>query len=198
NIITRSAQETQGLLLEGGGGTEERWFGGARYGWKPADDVYARFYVKQFERDESTVVSNGLASADGWMMKQGGFRVDWLPSTKNHLTFQGDLYSGERDNRPSAFGRGDTDLFGANVLGRWSHEFASAGDLQVQTYYDRTERTIPGVFGENRDTFDVDFQHHIPWGERQNITWGLGYRLSSDQTDSSFVIALDPVSRTTH
>jgi iron complex outermembrane receptor protein len=197
NIITKSAQDTQGLLLYGGGGTEERVFGGARFGWKPAEDVYARVYVKQFERDETTVSSNGLDSADAWMMRQGGFRVDWLPSTDNHLTFQGDVYSGERDNRPNFFGRGDTDLFGGNVLGRWSHEFASAGDLQLQTYYDRTERSIPGVFGEDRDTFDVDFQHHIPWGERQNVTWGLGYRITSDQVNNSFVIALDPDHRTT-
>src|SRR5204863_6466241 len=115
NIITKSARDTQGLLLYGGGGTEERVFGGARYGWKPAEDVYARVYYKQFERDESTVVSNGLDSADAWMMRRGGFRVDWQPTSVNQLTFQGDVYSGERDNLTTLFGRGDTDLFGANV-----------------------------------------------------------------------------------
>src|SRR6059036_1489132 len=40
NIITRSARDTQGLLITGGGGTEERVFGGSRFGWKPAEDVY--------------------------------------------------------------------------------------------------------------------------------------------------------------
>src|SRR5436189_842116 len=32
NVITRSAKDTQGLFLEGGGGTELRGFGGVRYG----------------------------------------------------------------------------------------------------------------------------------------------------------------------
>src|SRR5258705_9617867 len=52
NIITKDAKDTQGLLVIAGGGTEERNFAGARYGWKIGDDVFARVYVKHFERDE--------------------------------------------------------------------------------------------------------------------------------------------------
>src|SRR6185436_7177295 len=40
NIITRDAKDTQGLFVYGGGGTEERNFEGARYGWKIADNAY--------------------------------------------------------------------------------------------------------------------------------------------------------------
>jgi iron complex outermembrane receptor protein len=42
NIITRRADETQGGLVTAGGGTEERGFGGARYGLKVGKDAYAR------------------------------------------------------------------------------------------------------------------------------------------------------------
>ncbi|HUR47322.1 MAG TPA: TonB-dependent receptor plug domain-containing protein, partial [Candidatus Saccharimonadales bacterium] len=40
NIITKSARDSQGLLVTGGAGTEERGFGSVRYGMKLAEDVY--------------------------------------------------------------------------------------------------------------------------------------------------------------
>ena len=54
---------------------------------------------------------------------------------------------------------------------------ANGNDIQVQTYYDRTNRYEPN-FGEIRNTFDIDFLQHLPCGERQQITWGLGARFS--------------------
>jgi len=47
------------------------------------------------------------------------------------------------------------------------------------------------------DTFDIDFQHHIVWGARQDIVWGLGYRLSSDEMDPTLRISATPESRRT-
>src|SRR6185369_12141635 len=51
NITTKNAKDTQGLLLEGGGGTELRGFGGVRYGGALASNVYYRVYGKFFDRD---------------------------------------------------------------------------------------------------------------------------------------------------
>src|SRR5258706_1786600 len=42
NIITKDAADTQGLLVSGGGGTAERNFLGARYGWAIRDKPAAR------------------------------------------------------------------------------------------------------------------------------------------------------------
>src|SRR5438876_2402588 len=42
NISTRSARETQGLLVTGGGGTEERGFGAVRYGDKISEQAFFR------------------------------------------------------------------------------------------------------------------------------------------------------------
>src|SRR5438034_8129135 len=46
NIITRSAAETQGLYLEGGGGSELRGFGGLRYGGQLTPQLHYRVYGK--------------------------------------------------------------------------------------------------------------------------------------------------------
>ncbi|MFO0983581.1 MAG: TonB-dependent receptor plug domain-containing protein, partial [Planctomycetota bacterium] len=51
NIITKSAKDTQGVLLNAGGGTEEKRFGGVRYGGQLGEDTYFRVYGKYFARD---------------------------------------------------------------------------------------------------------------------------------------------------
>jgi iron complex outermembrane receptor protein len=191
NIITKDAKDTQGLLLTGGGGTEERNFEGVRYGWKIADDLFARVYVKHFERDE-TALSSGGGGADDFFMSRSGFRMDWRPSQENHYTLQGDIYYGTRNNLTFD----DTDLSGGNILGRWHHKLANGGDVTLQMYYDHTDRDIPQTFGEVRDTFDVDFQYHFPLGARHDITCGLGYRVSSDDVTNSAFVVFVPDSQT--
>src|SRR5437867_7962040 len=93
NITTKRAKETQGLFLEGGGGTELRGFGGVRYGGELATNLHYRVYGKYFDRD-STVLPNGRDGTNDWYMGQGGFRLDWDASDLNLLTLQGDLYGG--------------------------------------------------------------------------------------------------------
>jgi iron complex outermembrane receptor protein len=192
NIITKDAKDTQGALLTGGGGTTERNFGGVRYGWKLGADTFARVYVKHFERNETTL-ANGAPGSDDWFMTQTGFRIDSRPTPDDHYTLQGDAYGGTRSNLRSL--SDETDLAGGNVLGRWTHNLEQGGDVSLQMYYDRTDRNIPQTFKEDRDTFDIDFQHHMPIGTRQDVTWGLGYRLTSDHVGNSSVVKFIPTHR---
>src|SRR5712691_5865208 len=76
NVITKSAKDTPGALLMGGGGTYERAFGGARYGWKLGQDAHARFYVKPFRRGEWGV-PDASRPADPCQRTQTGFRTIW-------------------------------------------------------------------------------------------------------------------------
>ena len=93
NITTKSAEQTQGVLVTGGGGNEEQGFFGARYGAKLGDYGYLRVYGKYFNRDESELL-NGDDAHDAWSMSRGGFRYDWKPSDQNLFTLQGDIYGG--------------------------------------------------------------------------------------------------------
>jgi iron complex outermembrane receptor protein len=38
----------------------------------------------------------------------------------------------------------------------------------------------PGAASDYLNTYDLDIQHSFPWGARQNIVWGGGYRLQQD------------------
>ena len=61
-------------------------------------------------------------------------------------------------------------------MGRWTRILADGNDVQIQAYYDRTNRHEPN-FGENRNTFDIDFLQRLRLPARQQITWGLGARI---------------------
>ncbi len=175
NIITKTARDTQGTMLIGGGGTLLRDFGGVRYGDKIGENVYFRLYGKYFDRN-STVFPNGNDATNDWRMGQGGFRLDWFPKNEDIITFQGDFYSGTIE-QPSP---GPTGLDGQNVLARWTHPIGENSDLTAQLYWDRTFRRISGSFVEELNTYDLDFQHRFSLGEHQNVIWGAAYRLMPD------------------
>jgi len=187
NITTKNSKDTQGLLLLGGGGTELRDFAGVRYGGALATNLHFRVYGKYFDRD-STVLPSGRDATNDWRMGQGGFRLDWDASDANLLTLQGDLYDG-RIVQPA---RDDISVGGGNLIGRWSHTISEDSDFKLQLYYDRTHRDIPGTFSEDLDTYDVDFQHRFPLGQRHDIVWGLGYRLINDEVGNTPGLAFLP------
>ncbi len=204
NIITKKARDTQGFLITSGAGTEERGFGGIRYGGKLSDSAFFRVYGKYFNRDDS-VLSNGADAGDSAQMGRGGFRIDWEASDRNLFTFQGDVYRGSAGqiytNATPGFPfvqtvRDDFTVSGGNLLGRWAHTFSDSSDLKLQLYHDRTTRET-AVFQERRDTYDLDLQHNFQLGERHNLVWGAGYRLSADKVANRFTVSLnDPQRRT--
>ena len=204
NIITKRAQETQGGLIVGGGGSEEQGFGGVRYGGKIGEDLFYRVYGKVFNRDAA--FHRDGPDVDDWRMGQMGFRADWEGRRDDTITVQGDIYAGETGQRAvltsltppfTTTVEEDTDLSGGNLLGRWQRVFSAASDLHLQLYYDRTYRREP-TFRESRNTFDLDFQHRFPLPWRQEMTWGLGYRLTSSDTAAVPTIRFTPRHRTDH
>ncbi len=203
NIMTKHAQDTQGGLITAGGGTEERGFGGVRYGTTLGEDAHVRLYVKYFNRDDF-VDTSGNNTDDAWHMLRGGFRLDWQVLDRHALTVQGDLYGGDASQNLTLptltppfvmLIDDDIDLLGGNVLTRWQHTVAASSELTLQLYYDRTEREEKAIFRETRDTIDLDFQHRFALGQRQEIVWGLGYRYTHDHISESFFLAIDPDSR---
>src|SRR6266700_1980620 len=177
NVITKDARDTQGFVLSGGGGTEQHGFGTVRYGAPLGSSVRARIYGRGFDRD-ATALPSGQDAADDWHLEQGGFRMDWDASSASRVTLRGDLY----DGRIAQDSGGDIDVSGGNVMAKWSRTLSERSSLAAHLYYDRTHRDIPGVFGEDLDTYDVDLQHSARLGARHDVVWGLGYRNINDRT----------------
>jgi iron complex outermembrane receptor protein len=190
NVITKSAEETAGGLVQVARGSEASYVASTRYGTRLGKG-WIRTWVKAFDREASRGEA-GARFGDDWRMARAGFRLD-RPGATGALTVQGDIYDG-RVGRPSA--GGGAELGGGNLLGRWTQEGRQGGELSFQTYLDRTERDIAGTFGEERNTLDLDFQHNMARRGRHDLIWGAGYRVSRDVIENSDFIRFEPDNRT--
>lgn len=200
SVITKKASETTGVLVTGGGGTQALEFGTTQYGGKINEDTSYRIFTKYINQNHFPGPS-GQNADDDWHLLRGGFRADTSWSKKDSLTFQGDLYTGNEGSTivhailspPQDVNvQRLAELSGGNVLGRWNHTFSSRSDTSVQIYFDRYTRSGPS-FRELRNTIDLDFQHHLALGTRNDLIWGAGFRVSADRTvgtiDSTFIPA---------
>jgi iron complex outermembrane receptor protein len=199
NIITKSAKDTQGGLISAGAGDEEQGFGSLRYGARAGESTYYRVWSKYFNRDDRVLVEGGNGN-DGWDVFRSGFRIDSDTSYRDHFTLQGDFFDGDIgkiDTRwsvtppLSTLEKGPFGASGGNILSRWTRTYHDDSQMTLQTYYDRTSRR-EHTFHESRDTYDIDFQHRFDPSDTHQITWGLGYRLSTDNTRGEFEFSMKP------
>ena len=186
SIFTKSAKDTKGGLVTAGGGSQVRALGLAQYGGTAGKDGSYRAFGKYFDIGNSAM-PDGSTAADHWMRGHGGFRTDWDLSPRDSLMVQGDLFANQASQtRRSGFVatpfdrifNQSLDATGGDVLARWDHTLAGGSQTSFQTYFDTYRRTDMGL-PEILKTFNLDFQHHIEVGDRHDIVWGLGYRVSS-------------------
>jgi iron complex outermembrane recepter protein len=201
NIITKNAVDTQGTVVEMGGGSEEQGFGSIRYGGRDGRNFYYRAYGKFFNRAPALHLDGN--NYDDWRMGRVGFRTDWTSAANRHLTVQGDLYTGVTGQLTTLTTYAapftqrlpdNTNAGGGNILSRWEGPLAGGSDFKLQVYYDRTRREEIR-FQETRDTLDVDFQHNFALSEMQEVVWGVGYRATSGATESVQTLKFMPPAR---
>lgn len=196
NIITRSSGETQGAYAEAGGGTSLNDFAGVRYGGALGGHATYRAYGKYFDRDND-VYANGDDATDSWRMGQGGFRIDARTSPRDSLMVSADGYGGNEN----VFTGGTATASGGNLSSRLSHTISPTSDVSLQLYYDHAQLSNPepasqfspgGTLKDRLDTYDVDFEHRLAFGQRNRIVWGLGYRFTHDIVTNSRPLGFFP------
>lgn len=176
NVITRSGQDTRGTLVGGSAGNRESAVY-ARHGGTLGEDGGYRIYAQRLNQGGSQR-SNGSPVADGWQSGQIGFRADW----GGGLTVQGDAYRAQADPGPL----GAPLLSGANLLVRWTRQLADGSNIELQSYYDQTDRDDPLTYRDQVSTFDVQLQHGLRLGTAQRLLWGAGYRVAQGSTQTHF------------
>ena len=186
NIITKSAKETDGLISTLGGGNVDQGLGALRYGHVSQKGFSYRLYSMGAMRGPESHPDGD--NFDDWRMGQAGFRADWARNAKDNYTMQGDIYRGQSGETlllatysPLAESAEEdkADFSGGNLLARWQHTVSDGSDVQIQAYFDRTNRQDLEL-GETRDTFDVDYIQHQRIAGNQELVWGLGARISPD------------------
>jgi iron complex outermembrane recepter protein len=203
SIFTKNASETRGGLIDGGTGNLERGFGFAQYGGELSKGTDYRTYIKAFDQGHM-LDPTGQNGEDGWHTVRGGFRADSTLSPKDSLMFEGDFSVGREGEYgfvlPSVTSPGfvpvaeQIPISDGSFVSVWNHSVSSRSDTSLQLSFNRHWRNDPQQ-PETRDTWDVDFQRHFAWGDRQDVVWGLGYRNTADDIGGSLTVAMNPASR---
>jgi iron complex outermembrane receptor protein len=202
NIITKSSKDTQGLLVSTGGGTFDRAINTVRYGGQTESGWSYRVFGRETERGTGFLETG---AHDDWRLGHTGFRADrQLDNFENELlTIQGDLFtttlgeSGVIPIQKPPFSQPyvkDSDMFGGDLLGRWSRGNEDSTSF-VQVYYDRvSNRTVDNI-SYDLDTFDFECQHRFLVAPGNHLTLGANVRhvLDDVPTDSPFFVEFTPV-----
>jgi len=168
NVIGKDAAATQGGLATGRLGTVDH-DGALRYGGRVGDNGAYRVYGLGFERGNSLTPQDG-DGRDDWRGRQGGFRADWA-ADGDAVTLQGDLF-----DHPVEGGANS----GGNLLARWTRSFAGGSELQLQAYYDKAVREVPGAI-DLLETVDATAQYSFsPWTGHAFVLGG-GHRRTEDR-----------------
>ena len=172
NIITRNSAEADGGLLAVRVGNLES-SAAVQYGGAMGRHAHYRVYARNVRRHELDNAS-GQPARNGWNSPQVGFRMDWESGPDDAVMLQGDLHDGRTDQPGDADARSTE----ADVLARWQHTISDTSGVQVQAYYDHVHRrnSNDGGSGFALDTLDVEVQHSLAVGNRQQLLWGLGDR----------------------
>ncbi len=201
NIITKSAEATQGGYASQTVGTFDHSLTDVRYGGKIGDNAYYRAYG-QFTARGSTDTVSGPSGHNDWNQGKAGFRSDWKVSENRKITLQGDVYNADINldlGIPSLTDTSGIESFhdkihskGMNLLGRWEEKHSETLQSTFQTYFDFQS---PDYSSLKQDISTLDFDYHTAWktDERNDVMWGGGVRYTrADLTGSNTIFANDP------
>lgn len=199
NIITKSAEDTQGTLVRAGVGSHEKYTAAARYGGKINETTAGRFYVTTNDRGSFSLDNSDRDAGDDWQNTQTGFRLDGELGSATEWTVQGDAYKNTGNQLISPYWlpsspyliekETDLDNKGANLTTNMEHLFDNGQKLSAQLYYDYNKRNEDPYSLEFK-TFDLELQYDMQLGSDHNITLGSGYRNVDSSFEESFQLYL--------
>jgi iron complex outermembrane recepter protein len=184
--LPRVPQETKGGTVSAGGGSSQTGAYEVEYG----GSLGSKAAYRAFGRDSSVAsrkLPQGMSGHDGWSAESGGFRMDWDATGADSFMFEGNAFTMDAgqsiigtNSQPGAMARNPIDDNGLNLVSRWTHRSSDHSQTTLQIYGSGYNRNDTGI-REKLRTLDIDFQHHIQIGGRNDVVWGAGYRRNEDQ-----------------
>jgi iron complex outermembrane recepter protein len=198
NIITRNSRDTQGALVSASTGTLEDGLVTARYGGQLGSEVHYRVYGQYVDR-EPLVDADGRDASDSLDAQRGGFRLDWQGALDS-ATLEADHYDTQAQ-KPVTFTTLQPPYFvdevikpqdhGDSAIASWVHTFSPSSQLDVHVDWQRFKQSY-GFGTEYQDSYDLEIQHHVGLGSRNDVVWGLGYRNSTLQETPTSTLVWTP------
>ncbi len=191
NIITKSAQETQGVLVTAGAGNLERSFGAVRYGGKVGKSTNYRIYSKYLD-DGPTEGVFGQPAHDSWRATHGGFRIDTRFSGQDTFTLEGDTFGSNIGamNTMAAYKPPYLSAFadsqgysGTGLQMHWIHKSLTGSETIGQASYSHIADPS-GEIDVNGNMVSLSMEHAMPVGNRHNIVTGVQFDYRAVRTSS--------------
>jgi iron complex outermembrane recepter protein len=188
DIRTRSANHKDGTRILGAGGNE-RIIGEGSHSGRIAGDGSYRVWG-QWQSVEEQLRLDGPAS-DDWNAGSTGVRADWQIDKQTSATvIQGFANSANNANNifvapPPQFSQErSVNEYGSNwySVATLDRRFSDTDGWTLQAFYDGGSRGIQDdSLNYTRHVMDLDWSHRFQLGERHQMSWGLGYRITFDR-----------------
>lgn len=198
NIISKSAQETQGGLIVGAGGSTVNSGASIRYGGQ-AGGAFYRVDAENSTTDAFHVL-DGLTPSRGWLHRSADFRVDWNVSANDSLVVSGDLYQSNIGtavpaatiSAPTAAPTDESiNTRGENIVATWQHIVSETSSIEVRFAFQHEFRDDPQIVS-SFTTLDYGFQQHKLAGSRHDLLWGFTVRENNFTSNPHSVLRLNP------
>jgi iron complex outermembrane receptor protein len=205
NIITKSAAATQGESLLVGNGTVDGTYARFQHGAQNVDgSVIYRVYASKQDANSQKTVSGG-DGMDSFQSDAAGFRMDGYLTNGARWDISGDIRS-LRSDIPNTFFLPNINLNtptrvkneGQTLRARYTQPMDDGSIVQAQLAYAHIKYDEHGLINDQRDTIDLDVQHHLKLGKFNDLVWGAEFRVSSDNIRPTPLLVLDETSRRTN
>jgi iron complex outermembrane recepter protein len=177
NIVTKAAQQEQGVMVSTSDSAEEGYTTTVRYGGQVGKLAYSAFGRASYWEPFSSPAGN--TPPDIFALPQAGARMDWAVSSKDALTVETGGYDGRlgttvfTTNIPATYL-----LKGGDALIRWKHTVSERTSIETLAYCDWYARF--GAPGEKRNSCDVEFQHTHRFAPSQSLISGGSFFTTGD------------------
>lgn len=197
NIITKTANDTQGTFVSAGTGSVARGYAEVRYGGMISTDTAFRLYAK-YSDWKSTMDSPVAGHFQApYVTRSVGFRADSNLSSADKLMMSGQLTSniyGEMEPIPlytppyAAFLPFRYDEGSAFFNSKWSHVASATSEYSFRLSYIYEHAGRGGDTGWT-NSLEAEFQDHFEPFESHDVVWGVAYKLNTVHIGSGFPIS---------
>jgi iron complex outermembrane recepter protein len=178
NIVTRAAQQEQGMMVSTSDSPEEGYTTTFRYGAQIGSKLaYSAFGRASYWEPFGS--PSGNTSPDSFGLPQAGLRADWAVSNKDAVAIEAGGYDGRlgtmvfMTNIPTTYL-----LKGGDALVRWKHTISDRTSIETLAYCDWYAKY--GAPGEKRNSCDLEFQHTHQFTPRQSLISGGSFFTTGD------------------
>jgi len=203
NILTKTAESTQGGLVTAEAGTQDANTS-ARYGGTMGSTAFYRITGRYGHENALPAdpgnPGGGYTASSGWNTASADFRIDWKPTPHDNLFFGGSAYHSSVGDEisqisvtnPDAPLRGVTeDSLSGTIAARWQHVFSNESSVEARTSWDHTEHGL-GLLPLGYTTVESELLYHFGLGSRNDVTWGVDYRAARYISTATALVSLQP------